>query len=222
MSKKLFIASSSEGLEYATALQRLLSGHFAEHNLNIACVRWKDRGVFRNGESTLANLERIADELYAKGDTNKMGYAACVLTPDEIITMRSEEYSVARDNVLFEYGLFLGKLGHARTFLLIPPEKANDDLPKFHTLSDLKGITSQYYQSYEKNANSAQAEDALFKVAQGIFYDIFEIEKKLSPPIPSDNARTPTPTNSSSSNAALKVGDYVGDRTESGRSLTKY
>ena len=177
MSKKLFIASSREGREYASALKNLLTDHFSYFGLDILCLLWSDRGVFHNGESTLASLEKLANEIYAYGEQKKMGYAVFVLTPDEIVNMRGKEYYIARDNVLFEYGLFLGKLGHDRTFVLVPPTSLGDGLPDFHMLTDLNGITAHPYTSYNKKATSTQAKDDLMTVALHIFQDIYEIEK---------------------------------------------
>lgn len=192
MSKKLFIASSREGLEYATALKQLLINHFTYFNLNVTCILWSDRGVFRNGESTLASLEYLADEMYACGNPQKMGYAVFVLTPDEKVTMRGKEYYIARDNVIFEYGLFLGKLGHARTFVLVPPTNLGNGLPDFHMLTDLSGITTKWYKSFTQNANSTQAQDALESVAFSIFQDISEIENQNAP-IPNSHVQPSNP-----------------------------
>lgn len=178
MAKKLFIASSKEGLEYASAFKQLLSDHFTFLDLDITCVLWSDRGIFRNGESTLASLEHIATELYACGNQQEMGYAVFILTPDEKVILREKEYYIARDNVIFEYGLFLGKLGHTRTFVLVPPTDLGDGLPSFHMLTDLNGITTQWYRSFVQNANIIQAKEALEGVALNISQDIFEIEKK--------------------------------------------
>ena len=53
---------------------------------------------------------------------------------------RGETKATPRDNVLFELGLFIGRLGRLRSILL-EPAAANVKLP-----SDLSGITTIPYQ----------------------------------------------------------------------------
>jgi len=66
-------------------------------------------------------------------------FAIFVLAPDDAATMRTEAVSVVRDNVLFEFGLFLGRLGRARCFGVMPI-----GCP-VHLPSDLSGLTMGEY-----------------------------------------------------------------------------
>ena len=91
---------------------------------------WSD-GVFR--PSTFA-LESLEAEL-ARAD-----FAALVLAPDDTVISRDVSSPAPRDNVVFELGLFMGALGHARTFLVLPESSLNK-IP-----SDLDGFTSVTYQ----------------------------------------------------------------------------
>jgi predicted nucleotide-binding protein len=43
-------------------------------------------------------------------------FAVALFTPDDSIASRGQTGTSVRDNVIFEYGLFLGQLGPARTF----------------------------------------------------------------------------------------------------------
>ncbi len=61
-----------------------------------------------------------------------------ILTPDDLVLMRGEATKVARDNVLFELGLFMGALGRDRTFIVC---EESVTLP-----SDLAGITPAVYE----------------------------------------------------------------------------
>jgi Predicted nucleotide-binding protein containing TIR-like domain len=61
--------------------------------------------------------------------------------------MRSEQHQVVRDNVLFELGLFIGRLGHKRCFFLVP-ESGGIRLP-----TDLFGLNSTEYESNRRDSN---------------------------------------------------------------------
>ena len=60
-------------------------------------------------------------------------YAILVLTPDDVLLKREINQMTARDNVLFELGFFIGKLGRDKTFIIASSDVT---LP-----SDLAGIT---------------------------------------------------------------------------------
>jgi predicted nucleotide-binding protein len=66
---------------------------------------------------------------------NRFDFAVFVLTPDDLIVSRGTQQSSARDNVLIEFGLLVGRLGRERTFLVC----CTDD--KIKIPSDLAGIT---------------------------------------------------------------------------------
>lgn len=66
-------------------------------------------------------------------------FAILVLTPDDMVVTRGEEKPIARDNVLFELGLFTGSFGRLRTFIVHPR------LAQMHLPSDLAGITTATY-----------------------------------------------------------------------------
>ena len=72
----------------------------------------------------------------------KADFAVFVCIPDDETTNRKgKRRATVRDNVIFELGLFIGKLGRERTFL-IGPRDTQIDLP-----SDLKGIDPETYNS---------------------------------------------------------------------------
>jgi hypothetical protein len=62
-------------------------------------------------------------------------FAVLVVTADDLATSRGASRAVPRDNVVFEAGLFMGRLGPERTFVLYDAA-AQPKLP-----SDLAGIT---------------------------------------------------------------------------------
>lgn len=99
---RLFLGSSSEGRDVARALQAELSGEVVEVD------RW-DQSVFEPGGYTLDSLIAAADQV---------DFAVLVASPDDTSLVRGEPQATARDNVVLEFGLFAGKLGRARTYLL--------------------------------------------------------------------------------------------------------
>lgn len=119
----VFIGSSSEGVEFGRAVRAAL-----ERDTEVTV--W-DEGVFELG---LTFVEGLTQALC------RFDFAVLVLTPDDVIQSRSTEESGPRDNVIFELGLFMGRLGRGRTFIL-QQSGATLKIP-----SDLSGVTTaQYY-----------------------------------------------------------------------------
>lgn len=114
----VFIGSSSEGLEVARAIGEGLES-FAEP------VIW-DEDVFEFGRGY---LEELVEEL------EKHDFALLILTPDDVVDSRGDSQKSPRDNVLFECGLFMGRLGRERTFIVC------DRSTKMKLPSDLSGIS---------------------------------------------------------------------------------
>ena len=115
---QMFIGSSTEGLPVARALQ-------AELENDVDAKVW-DQGVFGLSDSSLEALERHAGEV---------DFAMFVLTSDDLLTKRGNSGGAPRDNVLFEAGLFIGRLGCHRAFL-VSCRDDNLELP-----TDLREIT---------------------------------------------------------------------------------
>lgn len=128
MKPRVFIGSSTEGLEVARAIQLNLD-HEAE------VVVWTD-GVFSLSQTAFESLARTLDTV---------DFGIFVLSADDSVVTRGSTHLVPRDNVIFELGLFAGHLGIDRTFLLHCREKKPFKLP-----SDLLGITTA---TFEKHVN---------------------------------------------------------------------
>ena len=122
----VFIGSSTEGLQVAEALKDVF-GDRADVDI------WNSGQVFSRNQSFLSSLIDTAS-LYE--------FAVLVFTCDDIATIRGESYQTARDNVLFEYGLFQGKLGPRRTYayvdkdLRVPTDLVGISLDSFTRESD--------------------------------------------------------------------------------------
>jgi hypothetical protein len=115
----LFIGSSTEGLEFARAVRSALSD-VAETTL------WND-GVFSLGRTFIESLISAV---------SRFDFAALILTPDDQMVVRNDETLGPRDNIVFELGLFMGRLGRERTFI-VRPESGPLKIP-----SDLAGIST--------------------------------------------------------------------------------
>jgi len=72
-----------------------------------------------------------------------------VFSPDDETKMRGSVSDTVRDNVLFELGLFIGKLGKRRCFIVMPD---NVDL---HIPTDLAGVSPAKYSGERDKAEIA-------------------------------------------------------------------
>lgn len=147
---KLFVGSSKEGLPFARAIQALL-----DERLEITI--W-DQGVFEPSSHTIEALV---------AEAKRSAFAILVLSPDDEAVIRGVEQSTARDNVLFELGLFIGILGRKRVFVITPSDK-----PDFRIPSDLLGITTATYRQRSDNnyrAALGPACDSIIQAAQRVY-----------------------------------------------------
>jgi hypothetical protein len=125
----VFIGSSTEGLDVAREVELQLQ------QVAITTI-WKD-GVFGLGSGTLESLMAVLEQF---------DFAVMVLSPDDLLESRSQSYASPRDNVIFELGLFMGRLGRKRVFI-VHEQDAHLKLP-----SDLAGIAASPYRKRENLA----------------------------------------------------------------------
>jgi hypothetical protein len=118
----MFIGSSGEGHKVAEHIQLLLER-------DCEAEIWS-QGVFGLTQGTLESLILALD---------RFDFAVLALTADDLVESRGEQRHAARDNVIFELGLFIGALGRERTFMVYD-RTAPPKLP-----SDLHGITAAEY-----------------------------------------------------------------------------
>lgn len=131
MKAQVFIGSSVEGLDVAYAIQEELE-HDAEATV------WP-QGIFKLSGNALDDL------LAALG---KCDFGIFVFSPDDVLHMRGQVSHSARDNVIFELGLFLGRLGKARCFFLVPR-----DAPDMHLPTDLLGVSPAKFNAARADKN---------------------------------------------------------------------
>jgi CRP/FNR family transcriptional regulator, cyclic AMP receptor protein len=122
---RVFIISSVEALEIANAIQ----GAFEYDPFTV--VVWTD-GVFQASYYAIESLEQ---------ELEQTDFALVVVRPDDRTESRGEIHRSPRDNVIFELGFFMGRLGRHRT-LLVEPRNESDEI-KLPT--DLKGISTVKY-----------------------------------------------------------------------------
>lgn len=134
MKPRAFIGSSVEGLSIAYAVQQNLV-HQVETTV------W-DQGIFHLSSTTIESLTSTL---------NEVDFGIFVFSPDDTTTIRGETNSSVRDNVLFEMGLFIGKLGRDRVFFLVP-EKSEIHIP-----TDLVGITAGKFDANRQDGSMQAA-----------------------------------------------------------------
>lgn len=120
---RVFIISSAEALPVA----RIVQNAFAHDKFTTTV--WTD-GVFKVANYTLQSLEDAIDD---------SDFAIAIAHADDITECRGKDWPTPRDNVIFELGLFMGRLGKQRAILMEP----RDDGVKLP--SDLSGITTVTY-----------------------------------------------------------------------------
>lgn len=87
--------------------------------------------VFALSRTTIESLEEIL---------RTVEFAVLIVTPDDIVTSRGAATEAPRDNIILELGLFMGRLGRERVFVVAP-----EDCPKLPT--DLLGVTVASFDS---------------------------------------------------------------------------
>lgn len=130
---RVFIMSSVE----AIPVTDLIIQHFA-HDPFLAFA-WQ-HGVFKASHYTLDDLEAELDD---------SDFAIAVAHADDVVITRKEEWPTVRDNVVFELGLFMGRLGRKRAFLM-EPRDIDLKLP-----SDFAGLTTIPYR-YQAGKDAAK------------------------------------------------------------------
>jgi Predicted nucleotide-binding protein containing TIR-like domain len=153
----LFIGSSAEGLDFARAVRADLT-HDAEVTI------WNE-GAFALGQTLIESLVNALP---------RFDFAVLVLTPDDLVVSRQTESFGPRDNVLFELGLFMGRLGRSRTFVL------HQVSSRLKMPTDLAGvITARYDWPRQDNNHRAAVGAACDSIRQAI-RDLGVIEAKTA------------------------------------------
>lgn len=119
---KIFVGSSSKHLDAARKVAEIIEENMHQPQL------W--RNCFVAPDNTFEKLIQVCGSVDA---------AIFILAPDDQLLSEEDHQSITRDNVLFEAGLFLGKLGNPYVSLCRFPETK---IP-----SDFHGITLINYEN---------------------------------------------------------------------------
>jgi predicted nucleotide-binding protein len=126
---RIFVISSKEGLPVARQVRQNLDAD------EMPVYLW-DQGTFAVSEYPISSLEDAVE---------RADFTIAVAKADDILIMRGESTKVARDNVHFEYGISVGRLGRERSFLLVEADA------KIRLPSDVAGLTTLRYQGSDKD-----------------------------------------------------------------------
>lgn len=126
MKPRIFIGSSTEGLPVAQRIKAFFEPDYD-------CYIWNDN-IFQFNEGFLETLLKSA---------SLFDFGFMVFAADDVTKIRDQEYETTRDNVLFEYGLFLGRVGIDRAYII---KEDNVKIP-----SDIVGITLLSYKTHDIN-----------------------------------------------------------------------
>jgi CRP/FNR family cyclic AMP-dependent transcriptional regulator len=120
---RVFLISSVESLPIARAIHTALSYDPFD------VIPWNE-GVFRATQYTLKTLEE---------EVEKADFAVAIAHADDITHYKDNDWPTPRDNVIFELGLFMGRLGSNRAILFEPRNN------KVRLPSDVAGVTTITY-----------------------------------------------------------------------------
>jgi len=146
----IFVASSVAGIEIARAIQSELQYDFE--------VSLWNQSLFTPSQTTIESLQRIAISY---------DFGVFVFSPDDTLELNGVRMLAARDNVLFECGLFFSAIGRDSCFFLIPR-----DIKNFRIPTDLWGITPATY-GPQKNLRAAvgppcqEIKQAILEITKG-------------------------------------------------------
>jgi Predicted nucleotide-binding protein containing TIR-like domain len=157
---KIFVASSGRTLVLADKLRDELNTQFSKVTL------WDEASRARPGLTVIEWLESLQ---------NQYDFAIILLTKDDLLSLKDHQTLKARDNCIFEAGLFMSALGRKRCFLVNSVNQ--NDLP-----SDLAGIISMPFQEPPNLQEREACNEAIIRVA-GRLKDIVQRDGPRVPQI---------------------------------------
>jgi hypothetical protein len=146
---RVFIGSSGEARQTAQKLLKALRKQTKP-------VGWWEVGQFQPGDYTLESLLKACE---------KADFGVFVFAGDDPGKSRRREYRFPRDNVVFEYGLFVGALGRNRVFAILIDgrDKAAVKIP-----SDIVGINLPRIRKGNIQERAQAIENTAVQVLDGI------------------------------------------------------
>jgi predicted nucleotide-binding protein len=144
---RAILLSAKDDLKFMTALKQAL-----ESRGGVECQVWTEDDIFQSGENAMEALERQLDRVdFAIANANGV---------DRTVDSDGNDQMSPRDNIVFEIGLFMGRLGRRRTLYFFDGECK---LP-----SDLRGITDLRYREADVGSDETPPEHIAKKVISHI------------------------------------------------------
>ena len=140
---RVFVASSSEQIKVAKAVAKALESPQLE-------VKVWDEETFNFSAVYIESLEK---------ELERADFAIVILTGDDPGNVRKKDVNLPRDNVIFELGLFMGRLGRERCFFFV----ARDSRTRI--ASDLSGVK---FVDFDLNKKSPGSSDLVSQAARVI------------------------------------------------------
>jgi Predicted nucleotide-binding protein containing TIR-like domain len=131
----VFVGSSDESENLAVAVKKIL-----ERDSGVIAHYWRDVMEEHPGSTAIEVLANAID---------KYDFGVFLLAADDVLSLRGDQSPSPRDNVIFEFGLFVGSLGRERTFALVPDEV------EIRRPSDLGGVVLDTWKTTDDNPTSA-------------------------------------------------------------------
>lgn len=139
--KRIFIGSSSEELKLAESAKKILEPEF---DVTIWNDNVWDTAVFKINNNFLHDLLKA---------TLQFDFGILLGTTDDKVIVREQEMLQSRDNILFELGLFMGRLGLSKCAFVVEKE--------LKILSDIKGISLARFSKKKMEASLMQSQRLL-------------------------------------------------------------
>lgn len=155
---RVFIGSSTEALNTAYALQTSIE-------FDCEPTVWT-QGVFQPSSFTLRDLVSALQ---------KFDFAVFIFNSDDVVIMREKSRQSVRDNVVFELGLFLGRLGMDRCFIL-----KSRGQPELHLPTDLIGVSTLEFSASRSDNNLLAALGPAAHSLRGLFAKLGRIDSQIS------------------------------------------
>ena len=124
------IFSSKEGIDIARKVRQSIYD-------DVEATLWS-QGPFVLGSTAIESLEQAM---------SSYDFAIFIFSPDDVVDRRGELIHVVRDNVLFELGLFIGRISRSKAFIVKPTEGLT--IP-----SDLGGLNVAHYDPNRELTNA--------------------------------------------------------------------
>ena len=208
---KVLIASSSEDEEFAVAVGDVLKRSRPDEPLSqFSITHWRDLFVCNYGY--FETLNKAVDTF---------DFAIFVGAPDDRLVTRGSSYHAVRDNVIFEFGMFLGSIGRDRAYLVIP-----DDF-QVRLPSDLTGVSVHSWGAADSDDPEAAVRSISLRLRRDflrkgprpalepvrlltrdeVHQNISSVEQHLTPPAATTS---PTGTSPSEAEAGTKLQPRIG------------